>query len=498
MDKEKVRVTPFVSEYNNREVKLGLAEPDAFKVDTQGDSNQQALKFAQEWRLSLVYKPPSKQATVLLYKAVTDARVCAKPTGTFHDFCKVAPVCKVEGVNVIGASLDERVSVKCEVSADPSDVTFNWKFNNSGESSEVPPTRYMNNSTTSVLMYTSTTDHDYGTLSCWGRNAIGRQLEPCIFQVVPAGKPSALRNCSLYNQTGDSLEVECVPGFDGGLPQRFVLEVYEARTMRLRLNLTSDAAPAFRVAELQPGSSTLLRMVLYAANPKGRGELTVLDDIALWDAEKRTESVLSDGGDAMSMLPLVALMIGALVTALSVALLFALALRRRRATGGSPRAAALPEKLKPGVPSGEQQLDINHDHYVVSYTLKSMDAAAPDRMKRPEALFARGNAEGREGGGGTSRPQAPPVPPRHDASASNGSYARHSPPGSLNLYPQQRGGPVVVPVVANATSSCGSSSASSPPSQLLQRSGGGATPTPPTTSAAPTLLLAMSRRPNKQ
>jgi hypothetical protein len=84
--------------------------------------------------------------------------------------------------------------------------------------------------------------------------------------------------------------VECVPGYDGGLPQRFVLEVYEARTMRLRLNLTSDAAPAFRVAELQPGSSTLLRMVLYAANPKGRGELTVLDDIALWDAEKRTGS----------------------------------------------------------------------------------------------------------------------------------------------------------------------------------------------------------------
>lgn len=56
-------------------------------------------------------------------------------------------------------------------------------------------------------------------------------------------------------------------------------------------------------------------------------------------------------------------------------------------------------------------------------------------MKRPEVLFARGDAEGREGGGGSSsRPPAPPVPPRHDVTATNGNYPRQSPPGSLNLY----------------------------------------------------------------
>lgn len=95
------------------------------------------------------------------------------------------------------------------------------------------------------------------------------------------------------------------------------------------------------------------------------------------------------------MLPLVALMIGALVTALSVALLFALALRKRRATTGNPRgcAAALPEKLKPGAPPGEQQphvMDINHDHYVVSYTLKSMGGADNEQQQRqPDILTAR-------------------------------------------------------------------------------------------------------------
>jgi hypothetical protein len=109
-----------------------------------------------------------------------------------------------------------------------------------------------------------------------------------LFVARPAGKPGPLRNCSLFNQTGESLEVECAAGFDGGLPQKFVLEVYEALSNQLRLNLSNEVTPAFRVSELLPGSSTLLRMVLYAANPKGRGEATVLENIALWDAERRT------------------------------------------------------------------------------------------------------------------------------------------------------------------------------------------------------------------
>ena len=101
----------------------------------------------------------------------------------------VAPVCKSEEPAVVGASLEEVLKVKCEVSADPSDVNFVWQFNNSGESFEVAPTRYAtNNGSTSELMYTPTSERDYGTLTCWARNTIGRQLEPCIFQVVPACK----------------------------------------------------------------------------------------------------------------------------------------------------------------------------------------------------------------------------------------------------------------------------------------------------------------------
>lgn len=42
------------------------------------------------------------------------------------------------GVTVIGASLDESIVISCRVSADPSNVDFEWTFSNSGERFEVP------------------------------------------------------------------------------------------------------------------------------------------------------------------------------------------------------------------------------------------------------------------------------------------------------------------------------------------------------------------------
>jgi hypothetical protein len=29
---------------------------------------------------------------------------------------------------------------------------------------------------------------DYGTLLCWGSNEMGMQTEPCVFNIIPAGK----------------------------------------------------------------------------------------------------------------------------------------------------------------------------------------------------------------------------------------------------------------------------------------------------------------------
>ena len=60
---------------------------------------------------------------------------------------------------------------------------------------------------------------DYGSLMCWATNSIGRQDDPCIFHLIPAGKPDPVHNCTVRNQTFSSLHVTCGKGFDGGLPQ---------------------------------------------------------------------------------------------------------------------------------------------------------------------------------------------------------------------------------------------------------------------------------------
>ncbi|XP_030239425.1 uncharacterized protein LOC115562305 isoform X2 [Drosophila navojoa] len=147
---------------------------------------------------------------------------------------RYAPVCSSSTIGVIGASLEEAVPIPCRVNSDPPEIDFEWTFSSSGEHFEVPSGHYatiqdptMTTSsdvrhtvvesnethfesyveTVSELIYTPKGERDYGTLACWGRNAIGKQSEPCLFQVVPAAKPGALRNCTLrpYVVTSASL-----------------------------------------------------------------------------------------------------------------------------------------------------------------------------------------------------------------------------------------------------------------------------------------------------
>ncbi|KMQ92982.1 protein turtle a-like protein [Lasius niger] len=206
-----------------------------------------------------------------------------------------APVCTLKEVTIIGASLEESVKVRCEVDADPSEVDFFWEFNNSGENFEVTGQARFdgNNGTMSELVYTPQSERDYGALTCRGRNAIGKQETPCIYQVIPAVKPNPLNNCTIkasLNQSSEILEVECVPGYDGGLHQEFRLEAYEVLTGNLRVNASSVSAdlPIFRIAVADLLPATHFYLVTYAVNAKGRSEVSLLEDIMLRDSEKHT------------------------------------------------------------------------------------------------------------------------------------------------------------------------------------------------------------------
>lgn len=101
-----------------------------------------------------------------------------------------APTCRYDRIVVVGASRGESVDIACEIESDPPAKSYRWKFNNSGETLDVAAERFAktSNGTTSILRYTPVSELDYGSLSCWASNTVGHQINPCVFQVVAAGK----------------------------------------------------------------------------------------------------------------------------------------------------------------------------------------------------------------------------------------------------------------------------------------------------------------------
>ncbi|XP_055618631.1 hemicentin-1 [Toxorhynchites rutilus septentrionalis] len=200
---------------------------------------------------------------------------------------RYAPVCATDREELLGALKHETLQLKCEVDASPPAESFHWTFNSSGEQTELPARLHSSETGLSRLNYTPTSDLDYGTISCWGRNAIGIQKTPCVFQVVAAGRPFALQNCTISNQSSDSLHIECIEGFDGGLPQLFLLELVEVPALRLVRNLSLQHPPVqFFLDNLEPGTS--YRIILFAANAKGRSEPVIVDDITFKGVAKYT------------------------------------------------------------------------------------------------------------------------------------------------------------------------------------------------------------------
>ncbi|XP_061930553.1 hemicentin-2 isoform X2 [Apis cerana] len=224
------------------------------------------------------------------------------------------PVCKEgRGEVVVGALKQETVSLVCSVESHPAPLTFHWTFNNSGELVEVPHPRYSHVAavgTPSVaeslkeyqqfhgprLNYTPATEMDYGTVACWASNQVGKQRTPCLFQVIAAGRPYALHNCTttemsapldseeLSVRSGTGLIVRCLEGYDGGLPiYSYQLEVVaDEDGGPILLNKTVPAnpnGPTFEVAGLTTGRS--YRLFLYAINAKGRSEPAILEPVTL-------------------------------------------------------------------------------------------------------------------------------------------------------------------------------------------------------------------------
>nr|XP_045584158.1 uncharacterized protein LOC123746584 [Procambarus clarkii]XP_045584159.1 uncharacterized protein LOC123746584 [Procambarus clarkii]XP_045584161.1 uncharacterized protein LOC123746584 [Procambarus clarkii] len=118
------------------------------------------------------------------------------------------------------------------------------------------------------------TSLDYGTLLCWATNYIGIQRHPCVFHILPAGKPEPPSNCTVWGGSRTSVRLRCVAGSSGGLSQHFLLQArLQEGPLQHFLNFTTagadgDAAtPHFLVEGLKEKSKYLV--VVTAVNDRG-------------------------------------------------------------------------------------------------------------------------------------------------------------------------------------------------------------------------------------
>nr|XP_040569184.1 nephrin-like [Lepeophtheirus salmonis] len=196
------------------------------------------------------------------------------------------PVCVKDQKTIYGVSEHETAHISCKVDAHPQAESFSWSFNTSSGGMNLPRNSFTNKGSGSLLSYTPQTQMDYGTVLCWAENMVGMQLLPCIYHVIPASQPDPPRNCSVVNQTHDSLEVDCEAGFSSGLKQEFHMEVFRAKSRpehQLLINITAKT-PKLVARGLPQGQALFLRV--YASNAKGRSRSSTFDGYTLKMADK--------------------------------------------------------------------------------------------------------------------------------------------------------------------------------------------------------------------
>ncbi|XP_075221808.1 neural cell adhesion molecule 2-like [Lycorma delicatula] len=223
---------------------------------------------------TLVLQSVSRQGTGL-YSCLASSSAGDTESKPFNLDVKYEPHCRLSQQRVYGVARLEEVTVSCGVDANPPALWFRWSFNNSAiqarsvESFEAGGGR-------SIANYKPVSEADYGTLLCWGRNSLGSQTVPCVFHIVPAGKPDPPYNCSSNNHSQTWLLVRCAAGFDGGLPQVFAAEVWQGKGKagHLVTNLTSHGVPDFHLKDLEPGTSYTVS--IYSSNGKGRSSDSIM------------------------------------------------------------------------------------------------------------------------------------------------------------------------------------------------------------------------------
>ncbi|XP_055637284.1 nephrin isoform X3 [Toxorhynchites rutilus septentrionalis] len=268
-----------------------------------------------------------------IYTCVGSNREGDGESNPVHLDIKFAPVCRPGLVTTYHVGRYELAKIACELEANPTDVTFVWKHNTSvSETLDIPSTHVSSEHAKSIFRFKPISESvsDYGTLLCWGSNEIGTQADPCVFSLIPAGKPDSLSNCTILNQTFDMLQIECLEGFDGGLQQEFQAEMYVVGSRQL-IGTIRTRLPVFELKGLEPGIG--YNIFLSAKNSKGSSEPTYLQAFTLKNPEKQTDLSLVYAPTLHQIKPFIGTLLGVVAAIISIASIIVCITRLRGSAG---------------------------------------------------------------------------------------------------------------------------------------------------------------------
>lgn len=94
--------------------------------------------------------------------------------------------------------------------------------------------------------------------------------------------PDPVKNCTAFNITSSSLQVQCLAGKNGGIPQQFHVEVVEQQSRELLVNV-SFKMPEFLLKRL-PSDTDIVIKVSCGLSPSdpAHHQLCIFISLAMW------------------------------------------------------------------------------------------------------------------------------------------------------------------------------------------------------------------------
>uniref|UniRef100_K7G7F2 NPHS1 adhesion molecule, nephrin n=1 Tax=Pelodiscus sinensis TaxID=13735 RepID=K7G7F2_PELSI len=204
--------------------------------------------------------PVARRAQAGLYECRVDNGVPPPARGSARLIVRFKPELeKGVGLGKVAVPGDRSspASLQCRAQGVPS-VQFSWAKNGAALPPDNP--RYTEHTWHEGAWHSSTLTianvsavHDYATFTCRASNALG--TDTLDIQLLSTSRPDPPTGLKIVSVTHNSAGLEWIPGFDGGLPQRFRIRYrWPGAPSALYVDVFPAQTPAFTLTGLSPAT----------------------------------------------------------------------------------------------------------------------------------------------------------------------------------------------------------------------------------------------------